>query len=149
MQSEAEEMSFEEHDFFQDELKENFDKAFSWDTHEAQFCKVKDEISRGTELLREAETRQREADDLLKKRERQQRETDAAQRRESELESVLVQVENEWKEALYSWNGRNEELKFTPEQMPGNGAVCRRVRGVIRLCTGTSDCGGSVDRAKR
>ena len=117
MQSEAGEMSFEEHDFFQEELKENFDKAFSWDTHEAQFRKVKDEISRGTELLREAETRQREADDLLKKRERQQRETDAAQRREGELESVLVQVENEWKEALYSWNGRNEELKFTPEQM--------------------------------
>ncbi|MDN0062348.1 TIGR02680 family protein [Mediterraneibacter glycyrrhizinilyticus] len=117
MQSEAGEMSFEEHDFFQDELKENFDKAFSWDTHEAQFQKVKDEISRGTELLREAETRQREADELLKKRERQQRETDAAQRRESELESVLVQVENEWKEALYSWNRRNEELKFTPEQM--------------------------------
>lgn len=117
MQSEAGEMSFEEHDFFQDELKENFDKAFSWDTHEAQFQKVKDEISRGTELLREAETRQREADDLLKKRERQQRETDAAQRREGELEAVLVQVENEWKEALYSWNGRNEELKFTPEQM--------------------------------
>ena len=117
MQSEAGEMSFEEHDFFQDELKENFNAPFSWDTHEAQFRKVKDEISRGTELLREAETRQREADDLLKKRERQQRETDAAQRREGELESVLVQVENEWKEALYSWNGQNEELKFTPEQM--------------------------------
>ena len=117
MRSEAEEMSFEEHDFFQAELKENFDKAFSWETHETQFRKVKDEISRGMELLREAETRQREADDLLKKRERQQRETDAAQRREGELESVLVQVENEWKEALYSWNGRNEELKFTPEQM--------------------------------
>ena len=117
MQSEAGEMSFEEHDFFQDELKENFNAPFSWDTHEAQFRKVKDEISRGTELLREAETRQREADDLLKKRERQQRETDAAQRREGELESVLVQVENEWKEALYSWNGQNEELKFTSEQM--------------------------------
>ena len=29
MQSEAGEMSFEEHDFFQEELKENFDKAFS------------------------------------------------------------------------------------------------------------------------
>src|SRR5699024_8623806 len=61
MQSEAGEMSFEEHDFFQDELKENFNSAFSWDTHEAQFQKVKDEIGRGTELLREAETRQREA----------------------------------------------------------------------------------------
>ncbi len=117
MQSEAEEMSFDEHEFFEAELKENIHSVFSWETHEAQFQKVKDEISRGTELLREAETRQREADDLLKRRERQQRETDAAQRRESELEAVLTQVENEWKEKLYSWNGQNRELKFTPEQM--------------------------------
>lgn len=117
MQSEAGEMSFDEHDFFQEELREKFNEAFSWDTHEAQFRKVKDEISRGTELLREAQTRQREADELLKKRERQQRETDAAQRREGELESVMVQVGNEWKERMYSWNGQNEELKFTPEQM--------------------------------
>ena len=117
MQSEAEEMSFDEHAFFQTELKENIHSTFSWETHEAQFQKVKDEISRGTEILREAETRQREADALLKRRERQQRETDAAQRRESELEAVLTQVENEWKEKLYSWNGQNRELKFTPEQM--------------------------------
>lgn len=117
MQSEAEEMSFDEHEFFREELKENFNVAFSWDSHEAQFRKVKDEISRGAELLREVEARQREADDLLKKREKQLRETDAAQRRESELESVMVQAENEWKEALYSWNGKNTELKFTPEQM--------------------------------
>ena len=139
MQSEAGEMSFEEHDFFQDELKENFNAPFSWDIHEAQFRKVKDEISRGTELLREAETRQREADDLLKKRERQQRETDAAQRREGELESVLVQVENEWKEALYSWNGQNEELKFTPEQMrkwrglPTSTGRSQTLPGCVRL----------------
>lgn len=117
MQSEAEEMSFDEHAFFQTELKENIHSTFSWETHEAQFQKVKDEISRGTEILRQAETRQREADALLKRRERQQRETDTAQRRESELEAVLTQVENEWKEKLYSWNGQNRELKFTPEQM--------------------------------
>lgn len=117
MQSESEEMSFDEHAFFQAELKENIHSAFSWETHEAQFQKVKDEISRGTEILREAETRQREADELLKRRERQQRETDAAQRRESELEAVLTQVENEWKEKLYRWNGQNRELKFTTEQM--------------------------------
>ena len=117
MQGEAEEMSFDEHEFFQSELKENFHSAFSWETHEAQFRKVQDEISQGTELLREAEARQREVDDLLKKRERQQRETDAAQRRENELEAVLIQVENEWKEAMYTWNGQNTELKFSPEQM--------------------------------
>ncbi|MBB5266254.1 uncharacterized protein (TIGR02680 family) [Catenibacillus scindens] len=139
MQGEAEEMSFEEHTFFQAELKENLDQAFSWDSHESQFKKVKEQISQGVELLREGEIRQREADDLLKKRERQQRETDGAQRRESELESVLVQVENEWKEALYGWNGKNEELKFSSEQMRemsrfadeyGDGSDFAQVRGV-------------------
>ena len=115
------------------------DQAFSWDSHESQFKKVKEQISQGVELLREGEIRQREADDLLKKRERQQRETDGAQRRESELESVLVQVENEWKEALYGWNGKNEELKFSSEQMRemsrfadeyGDGSDFAQVRGV-------------------
>ncbi len=119
MQSEAEDMAFDEHAFFQTELKENFAGEYSWDTHRVQFEKTRDGISRGVELLREAESRQREADDLLKKREKQQRETDGAQRRENELEAVLVQVENEWKEAVYSWNGKNTELKFTPEQMRG------------------------------
>ena len=117
MQSEAEDMAFDEHAFFQTELKENFAGEYSWDTHRVQFEKTRDGISRGLELLREAESRQREADDLLKKREKQQRETDGAQRRENELEAVMVQVENEWKEAVYSWNGKNTELKFTPEQM--------------------------------
>ena len=32
-----------------------------------------------------------------------------------ELESVLVQVENEWKEALYQWNGNNQELTLDKE----------------------------------
>ncbi len=117
MQAEAEDMSFEEHSFFKEELKENFHSGFSWDTHKVQFEKTADEISRGAKLLREAQVCQREADNLLKKREKQQRETDTAQRREVELETVMIQIENEWKEALYAWNGRNEELKLTPQQM--------------------------------
>ena len=87
------------------------------DTHKAQFEKTADEISRGTSLLKETQVCQKEADDLLKKWEKQQRETDTAKRRENELEDVMIQIENEWKEALYSWNGRNTELKFTPQQM--------------------------------
>ena len=117
MQAEAEEMAFDEHAFFQTELKESFQAPFSWETHETQYKKTREEIGRGAEILREAEARRREADELLRKRERQQRETDAALRRESELEGVLVQTENEWKEALYSWNGQNRELRFPPEQM--------------------------------
>ena len=117
MQADAEEMAFEEFTFFRDELKENFRQPFVWDAHEAQFLKVQSDISRGTELLQKANERQREADGLLKKREQRLREADAARRREGELEAVLIQVENEWKEALYGWNGRNTELRFSPERM--------------------------------
>ena len=117
MQTEAEEMAFEEHAFFQEEVKRQLHAELSWDTHKAQFEKTADEISRGTSLLKETQVCQKEADDLLKKWEKQQRETDTAKRRENELEDVMIQIENEWKEALYSWNGRNTELKFTPQQM--------------------------------
>ena len=118
-------LSFDEHEFFREELKENFNVAFSWDSHEAQFRKIKDEISRGAELLREVEARQREADDLLKKREKQLRETDAAQRRErragvrygaggERVERSAVQLERE-----------EYGTEVYPGTDAGNGSVCR------------------------
>ena len=117
MQAEAEDMAFDEHTFFQDELKEKFTSEYSWDTHQAQYEKTKQGIHEGAEILREAEERQREADALLKEREQHQRETDAAKRLENELEAVLVQEENVWKEALYSWNERNTELRFSSDEL--------------------------------
>ena len=42
---------------------------------------------------------------------------DASWRKVSELEAVFVQVQNEWKEALYSWNGRNQELVLSNEML--------------------------------
>ena len=117
MQAEAEDMAFDEHTFFQDELKEKFTSEYSWDTHQAQYEKTKQGIHEGAEILREAEERQREADALLKEREQHQRETDAAKRQENELEAVLVQEENDWKEALYSWNERNTELRFSSDEL--------------------------------
>ena len=43
------------------------------------------------------------------------RELDTLQRKVSELESVFVQTQNEWKEALYQWNGANRELVLEKE----------------------------------
>lgn len=53
---------------------------------------------------------EREKDELLKKREQNASESDKAERKQNELGAMLVQLENEWKEALYKWNGENEEL---------------------------------------
>ena len=43
------------------------------------------------------------------------RELDTLQRKVSELEAVFVQTQNEWKEALYQWNGANRELVLKKE----------------------------------
>ena len=40
---------------------------------------------------------------------------DALQRKCREMEAVLVQVQNEWKEKLYRWSGQNQELVLSGE----------------------------------
>ena len=117
MQEEADEMAFQEHSFFSDELKEQFSSPYVFDTHEKQFDRTRKQIAEGLSILRETDRYQREAEELLKKREKQQRETDAAWRKVSELEAMFVQIQNEWKEALYAWNGRNQELVLSDETM--------------------------------
>ena len=52
---------------------------------------------------------------MIQKMEKQIRELEALQRKISEFENMLIQVENEWKEALYQWNENNVELKLEKE----------------------------------
>ena len=115
MQSEADEMAFEEHGFFAAELKDGFQKPFSFDTHQMQFENTRDQIRQGLVILQDAEQRQRQMDELLIRREKNQRELDGQQRKVSQAENMLVQVQNEWKEKLYLWNGQNKELVLSAE----------------------------------
>ena len=117
MQDEAGEMAFEEHAFLEMELKKEFQKPYDFSTHKEQFQKTKQGIEQGLVILQEADIKQRQAEDMMLKREQHQRETDAAERRLGELEDMLAQVQNEWKEALYSWNGQNQELKLSKDMM--------------------------------
>lgn len=110
MQSDADEMAFEEHTFMQDELLSDLENDYSFDLHKQQFETVKTKIRKGVQLLRNMQGLEREKDELLKKREQNASESDKAERKQNELGAMLVQLENEWKEALYKWNGKNEEL---------------------------------------
>lgn len=110
MQEEAEEMAFEEHAFMSDELKNQMDAHYKFDLHRKQFAAVREKIRRCLEMLREVDHLERQNDELLQKREQQIRQVDAAQRRMTEWERELIQQRNEWKEALYRWNGENREL---------------------------------------
>lgn len=110
MQSDADEMAFEEHTFMQDELLSDLENDYSFDLHKQQFETVKTKIRKGVQLLRNMQGLEREKDELLKKREQNASESDKVERKQNELGAMLVQLENEWKEALYAWNGKNEEL---------------------------------------
>ena len=115
MQSEADDMAFEEHAFFKEELLENLEAEFSFETHREQFEACGQAIGQGRDILRETTTLEQQADELLKEREEKQRELDSQQRKVSGLENDMFRAQGEWKEALYSWNGRNRQLKLTQE----------------------------------
>lgn len=115
MQIEAETMGFEEHIFMQDELWKDQGKPYKYDLHQQQFEQVKKQINRGWEILSETQMLDQRKDELVQKRDQQIRKMDSAQRKVSELESLLIQTENEWKEALYQWNGKNRELIIEKE----------------------------------
>ena len=117
MQEEADDMAFQEHAFFRAELQEHLSEPYAFGSHEEQFQRTRKGIEDGLAILREAEGQQRQVEEQLQKLEQHQRETDEVQRRVGEQESVLVETQNEWKEALYSWNGSNQELVFTREQL--------------------------------
>ncbi len=93
-----------------DELLSNLDAKYSFELHKQQFETTKTKIRQGTQMLRNMQGLEREKDALLQKREKNEREKDSAQKKQNELEAMFVQFQNEWKEALYSWNGKNEEL---------------------------------------
>lgn len=115
MESEAETMAFEEHAFMQEELLKKQEEHYKFDLHQQQFEHTREQISKGLEILSETKELEQKKDELVQKRDKQTRKMDSVQRKISELESILVQVENEWKEALYQWNGNNQELILDKE----------------------------------
>lgn len=115
MSSEAEIMAFEEHVFMQEELLKNQEEHYRFDLHQQQFEHTREQISKGLEILSETKELEQKKEEFLQKRDQQIRRINSVQRKISELESVLVQVENEWKEALYQWNGNNQELTLDKE----------------------------------
>ena len=115
MQDEADAMAFEEHAFMKEELEKHLEEPYKFELHRQQFDHTKEKIKEGTEILAETDRLERQKDDLIKDREKRTRELDMRQRKASELEAVFVQTQNEWKEALYQWNGANRELVLEKE----------------------------------
>ena len=115
MQSEADDMAFEEHTFFSAEVLGHLEEGYSYDVHRKQFEDTKEKIEEAFSILEETHALDIQADELSKQREQCLGRLDAAQRKQSEAENLLVQAQNEWKEKLYRWNGGNTELILQKE----------------------------------
>ena len=62
MEDEAEDMAFQEHGFFQEELKEKMEEEYSYALLESQFGQTKKNIRTGLEILTETREMERQAD---------------------------------------------------------------------------------------
>ncbi|MCD7765519.1 MAG: TIGR02680 family protein [Lachnospiraceae bacterium] len=117
MDAEAEEMAFEEHGYFCGELKEHFGEAYGFTSHETQMNRTVQGISQGLEILRREDLCRRQVEEQLQNLERHHKKTDAAQREVTKYETLMTQVQNEWKEKLYAWNGSNQEMKLERDSL--------------------------------
>lgn len=115
MQDEADAMAFQEHAFMKAELERHLEAPYQLKLHQEQFDETKKKIDNGTALLAEIDALERQKDERIKERENCISRVDSLQKKIAELETVFVQTQNEWKEALYSWNGSNQELVLEKE----------------------------------
>ena len=115
MQSEAEDMAFEEHGFFQDEFMQQLEKKYQFDSLQKQFCDTKEKIEKAFHILEQTNLLDRQADELTMRWEQKGREVDACWKKQNEVETLLVQAENEWKEELYQWSDSNQEFHLSKE----------------------------------
>ena len=117
MQDDAEQMAFQEFDFMRAELKECGESNYSFELHRQQYNDPRRHINDGEKLLGELQILDRQKEEVLQKREQKVRELDMIQRKINEIEVMLVQECNEWKEALFKWNDTNTELKLEKDML--------------------------------
>ena len=117
MESEAGDMAFEEHTFFQQEFLQNLNKEFSYDTHRKQFQDTHEKIDQTLEILKETRYLERQIDEMMQQREQIGKKLDQEERHFTEQETMFVQTRSEWKEKIYHWNQNNQELVLETVQM--------------------------------
>ncbi len=122
----AELFSFEEQQFFKDELEKQLDSSFDYQPHEQYILRTKQDLNSGLAILQEIDLEQRRIDQLLGDRDRKLSEKDGLQRRITELEQLKTQVINEWQEHFFRWCRDNQELILTKEQ---SRSLAERIQG--------------------
>lgn len=113
----VENLSFDEYDFMATELKKGNAEEYDYQLHGKLVSKLRNHIDAGLEVIRRAEDEKKRLDKELGNLDREKKTRDSADRTVSEYENQLIEAQNELKEAIYHWNGKNQELKLSDETL--------------------------------
>lgn len=108
-------LSFEEHTFMESELKEKPDVSYGFTLHEKQVDEYLVRLEKGIELLQAEKRLRGEYDQKLLVLDNDKKRKDLTEKRLNDYERLLLEVKNEWKEQLYTWNGNNQELSCSDD----------------------------------
>lgn len=109
-------LTFDEHVFMADELKEGLKESYSFQTLREQMDAIRKEIGLGIEILEKKQRileRQEEAEVQLEKTRQEQQKCVLLKK---DLEEQCRQVKEEWEEHFYKWIRSNQYLLVSQEQ---------------------------------
>ena len=112
-----EEIGFEEYDFMVKDIKTHMEKEYNYSIHKEMVNKLRDQIERGREKIKLAEEQKEKLNEQLLSLDREKNNRNNEEKKLFAYETQLVEVQNELKEAIYRWNGKNEELKLSNEML--------------------------------
>lgn len=113
----VEDLSFDEYDFMVAELQKGMEDEYDYKLHGTLVSELRNHIDKGLEVIRRAEEEKKRLDKEQRNLDREKKTRDIADRSVSEYENQLIEAQNELKEAIYHWNGKNQELKLSDETL--------------------------------
>lgn len=113
----VEDLSFDEYDFMAAELKKGMEEEYDYKLHGNLISDLRNHIDTGLEVLRRAEEEKEKLDKEQRNLDIEKKKRDSADRIVSEYENQRIEAQNELKEAIYHWNGKNQELKLSDETL--------------------------------
>ena len=110
-------MAFDEHQLFKQELQGKMDSAYEWSNHIYLLEQRHEKIGNGLDLLKQIDTVNHTIDDLSQTKDGYMRTLDGLRRNENDALTQLHDLCNDWKESVYRWNGSNQQLQLTHDQL--------------------------------
>lgn len=124
MESEMEDVPFDEFLFMKKELCEENEKPYSFQAHRQLLNAYIKKVENGRELLVEEQSRQERYDRCLQELDERREARNQAERDVQQYGELFRETKSELTEQVYLWNKENQELRLPPETL---GSISRKI----------------------